>query len=122
MRDGGQSNEAPAGGGAARASRSVARATLLTLSMLLVAGCGGSSEPGYRDPERLADGVRRAVEQRLMTQGPRQGSTHTATHLERVRCEHVAGDDYVCSGVFGNGAPLHVDVVVTRDGRDFRIR
>ena len=122
MRDGGQSNDAPAGGAAARASRSVARATLLTLSMLLVAGCGGSSEPGFRDPERLADGVRRAVEQRLMTQGPRQGSTHTATHLERVSCKHVAGNDYVCSGVFGNGAPLHVDVVVTRDGRDFRLR
>jgi hypothetical protein len=90
--------------------------------MLLVAGCGGSSEPGFRDPDRLADGVRRTVEQRLMTQGPRQRSTGTATHLERISCRHVAGNDYVCSGVFGNGAPLHVDVIVTRDGRGFRLR
>jgi hypothetical protein len=122
MRDGGQSNEASAGGAATSASRSVARATLLTLSMLLVAGCGGSSQPGFRDPERLAVGVRRVVEQRLMTQAPRQRSTHTATHLERVDCEHVQGDRYACTGVFGNGVKVNVDVVVSADGKHFRLR
>jgi hypothetical protein len=90
--------------------------------MLLVTGCGGSSQPGFRDPDRLAVGVRRSVEQRLMTQAPRQGSAHTATHLERVHCKHVAGNRYVCSGDFGDGSKLNVDVVVTRDGESFRIR
>jgi 2-polyprenyl-6-methoxyphenol hydroxylase-like FAD-dependent oxidoreductase len=123
MRDGGQSNDASAGDGTTGASRIAARATLpLTLSMLLLAGCGGSSQPGFRDPERLAVGVRRSVEQRLMRQAPRQDSAHTATHLERVRCEHVAGDRYVCRGVRGDGSKLHVDVVVSADGRRFRIR
>jgi hypothetical protein len=122
MRDGGQSNDASAGGATTSASRIAARATLLTLSMLLLAGCGGSSQPGFRDPERLAVGVRRSMEQQLMTRAPRQNSTHTATHLERVRCEHVAGDRYVCRGVFGNGSKLDVDVVVSADGKRFRIR
>jgi hypothetical protein len=122
MRDGGQSKEAYAGAAAASASRIAARATLLTVSMLLVAGCGGSSQPGFRDPERLAVGVRRSVEQHLMTAAPREGSTHTATHLEQVRCEHVSGNSYVCSGVFGDGSKLNVEVVVSRDGKDFRLR
>jgi hypothetical protein len=122
MRDGGQSKDALAGGATTRASRIAARATLLTLSMLLVTGCGGSSQPGFRDPDRLAVGVRRSVEQRLMTQGPRQGSTHTATHLERVQCEHVTGNRYVCTGVLGDGSKLSVDVVVSGDGTSFRLR
>jgi len=122
MRDGGQSNDASAGDATTTASRIAARATLLTLSMLLLAGCGGSSEPGFRDPERLAVGVRRSVEQQLMTGAPRQDSSHTATHLERVRCEHVAGDRYVCRGVLGDGSKLDVDVVVSADGKRFRIR
>ena len=122
MRDGGQSNDAFAGGATTSASRIAARATLLTVSMLLLAGCGGSSQPGFRDPERLAVGVRRSVEQRLMTQAPRQGSSRTATHLERVRCEHVAGDRYVCRGVLGDGSKLDVDVFVSADGKRFRIR
>jgi hypothetical protein len=122
MRDGGQSNDADAGDAAASASRIAARATLLTVSMLLVAGCGGASEPGYRDPDRLAVGVRRSVEQRLMTGAPREGSAHTATHLERVRCEHVAGNSFVCSGVLGDGSKLSVDVFVSSDGKNFRLR
>lgn len=122
MRDGGQSNDASTGGATTSASRIAPRAALLTLSMLLLAGCGGSSEPGFRDPERLAVGVRRNVEQQLMTRAPRQKSTHTATHLERVRCEHVAGDRYVCRGVLGDGSKLDVDVVVSADGKRFRIR
>ena len=122
MRDGGQSKDADAGDAAASASRIPARATLLTFSMLLVAGCGGSSEPGFRDPDRLAAGVRRALEQRLMTQAPRQGSARSATHIERIDCHHVAGDRYACSGVLGNGTTLDVDVVVSRDGSGFRLR
>jgi hypothetical protein len=122
MRDGGQSNDAAAGDAATSASRIAQRATLLTVSMVLVAGCGGSAQPGFRDPDRLAVGVRRAVEQRLMTQGPRQGSAYSATHVQRVRCRHVGGDRYACSGVFGNGAPLDVEVVVTPDGKGFRLR
>jgi hypothetical protein len=91
--------------------------------MLLVAGCGGgSSQPGFRDPDRLADAVRREVEQRLMTQAPRQGSARSATHIERIRCEHVDGNRYVCRGVLGNGVKLDLDVVVSRDGRDFHLR
>jgi hypothetical protein len=120
-REGGQSKDASAGAAAVSASRIAARATLLTASMLAVAGCGGSSQPGFRDPERLATGVRRVVEQRLMTQAPRQGSARSATHVERIRCRHVAGDRYACSGAFGNGAPLDVDVVVSPDGKDFRL-
>jgi hypothetical protein len=121
-RDGGQSKEATAGDAAASASRIAQVATLLTASMLLIAGCGGSPQPGFRDPDRLAVGVRRLVEQRLMTQGPRQGSAHSATHVERIRCRHVAGDRYACSGVFGSGAPLDVEVLVTPDGKGFRLR
>jgi hypothetical protein len=121
MRDGGQSKDASAGVAVTRASRIAARATLLTVSMLLVSGCDGSSEPGFRDPDRLAVGVRRIVEQRLMTQGPRQGSAHTATHLERIRCEHVTGHRYVCTGILGNGSRLDVEVVVSADGRSFRL-
>jgi hypothetical protein len=90
--------------------------------MLLIAGCGGSSQPGFRDPGRLAVGVRRAVEQRLMTRQPRQGSARTATHLQRLRCDHVAGDRYVCRGVLGNGAELDVDVLVSADGKSFQLR
>jgi hypothetical protein len=90
--------------------------------MLLVAGCGGSSQPGFRDPERLATAVRRSVEQRLMRQEPRQGSAHTGTHLERVQCEHVVGDRYVCRGVFGDGSKVAIEVVVSEDGKEFRLR
>jgi hypothetical protein len=90
--------------------------------MLLIAGCGGSSEPGFRDPQRLAAGVRRSVEQRLMTSEPRQGTAETATHLERLSCRHVGGDRYVCRGVLGNGAALAVDVLVSDDGKSFRLR
>jgi hypothetical protein len=57
-----------------------------------------------------------------MTQAPRQGSAHTATHLERVHCEHVAGNRYACSGFFGDGSKLNVDVIVTADGKGFRLR
>jgi hypothetical protein len=122
MRDGGQSNDAAAGGATTSASRVAPTATLLTFTMLLAAGCGGSSQPGFRDPERLATAVRRSVEQRLMTQEPRQGSTHAATHLERVRCEHVVGDRYVCRGVFGDGFKVDLDVVVSENGKEFRLR
>ena len=122
MRDGGQSNDAPAGDAATRASRAAPSATLLTLSMLLIAGCGGSSEPGFRDPGRLATGVRRSVEQRLMTSEPRQGSARTATHVARLSCDHVEGDHYVCRGVLGNGSKVSVGVVVSGDGKSFRIR
>ena len=90
--------------------------------MLLLAGCGGSSQPGFRDPDRLAVGVRRSVEQRLMTRAPRADSSHAATHLERLRCEHVAGARYVCRGVLGDGSTLHVDVLVSADGKRFRLR
>jgi hypothetical protein len=123
IRDGGQSKDASAGDAAASASASrIAQiATLLTVSMLLVAGCGGSSQPGFRDPDRLAAGVRRVLEQRLMTQAPRQGSAQSATHVKRIDCRHVDGDRYVCSGVLGNGTPLDVDAVVTADGKDFRL-
>jgi hypothetical protein len=121
-REGGQSNDAAAGGANTSASRAAPTATLLTLSMLLVAGCGGSSPPGFRDPDRLAAAVRREVEQRLMTREPRQGSTRTATHVERLDCEHVAGDRYVCHGVFGNGSKADFGVVVSEDGKTFRLR
>jgi hypothetical protein len=120
-RDGGQSKDASAGEAAASASRIALVATLLTVSMLLVAGCGGSSQPGFRDPDRLATGVRRVLEQRLMAQAPRQSSAQSATHVRRLRCRHVDGDRYACSGVLGNGARLDVDVVVTPDGKDFRL-
>jgi hypothetical protein len=122
MRDGGQSNDASAGGATASTNRLAASATLLTLSMVLVSGCGGSSQSGFRDPERLAAGVRRSVEQRLMKEGPRQGSTHTATHLESVQCEQSVGDRYICRGVFGDGSKLHIDVVVSEDGKRFQLR
>ena len=105
-----------------RATRAAPSATLLTLSMLLIAGCGGSSQPGFRDPDRLATGVRRALEQGLMTSEPRQGSTHAATHVEHLSCEHAARDRYVCRGVLGNGSKLDVDVLVSADGKTFRLR
>jgi hypothetical protein len=90
--------------------------------MVLVAGCGGSGQPGFRDPGRLASAVRRSLEQRLMTSEPRQESARTATHVARLGCDHVAGNRYVCRGVLGNGTKLDVDVVVSKDGKSFRIR
>jgi hypothetical protein len=120
-RDGGQSKDALAGGAATSASRIAATATLLTVSMLLVAGCGGSRQPGFRDPDRLAGAVRRMLEQGLMTRAPRQPSAQAATHVRQLRCAHVEGDRYACDGTLGDGSKLDVDVVVSSDGKTFRV-
>ena len=121
MRDGGQSKEALAGDEAASASRIAARAALLTASMLLVGGCGGSSRPSFRDPGRLALAVRRSLEQGLMTQEPREPSARTPTHVARLRCRHLSGDRYACTGVRGDGSKLSLDIVVSGDGTSFRL-
>jgi hypothetical protein len=89
--------------------------------MLLLGACGGSSEPGYRDPQRLAAAVRTIEEQRLMTQAPRQGSAQSPTHVTRIRCRHVSGDRYACHAVLGDGTELDVVARVTRDGRRFTL-
>ena len=119
-RDGGQSNDAAAGDAVTSATRSAARAAVLTTAMVLAVGCG--SARGYRDEHRLETAVRRTLEQRLMTSAPRQSGSASATHIARIRCRHVAGSDFRCVARLGDKSTLTVPVHVSADGRRFRIR
>lgn len=87
---------------------------------LVLAACGGGAEPGLRDPSRLAPAVRSRLEQMLMTASPREGSSRSATHIERVECRKQTGDRYRCTVEFGDGSDRDVRVLVSRDGHRFR--
>jgi hypothetical protein len=120
-RDGGQANDAPAGGTTTSAARIAATAALLISAMLLLAACGGGRPAGYRDPHRLEVGVRRLVEQRLMTSQPREGNASSPTHVRTIRCARARGSRYACHAVLGDGTTLDVVAIVARDGRTFRL-
>jgi hypothetical protein len=121
-RDGGQSNEAAASGASTRAPRIAATMLRLTPLMLplVLAACGGGSEPGLRDPSRLAPAVRARLEQRLMEANPREGSAASKTHVTSVDCSHEDGPRYRCSAEFGDGTHGDFLVLVGPDGRRFR--
>jgi hypothetical protein len=95
------------------------RLTALMLP-LVAAGCGSGSEPGLRDPGRLAPAVRSKLEQRLMRASPREGSASSATHIARVECTHERGDRYRCAVEFGDGSRGDFAVLVDPRGRSFR--
>ena len=95
------------------------RLTPLMLPLVLAA-CGGGSEPGLRDPSRLEPAVRSRLEQRLMRANPREGSTATATHVDSVDCRHERADRYRCDVAFGDGTHGDFLVLVGPSGRRFR--
>jgi hypothetical protein len=84
-----------------------------------LAGCGGGSAPGLRDPARLEAAVRSQLEQRLMGANPRQESAQSRTHIQSVDCRLERRLRYRCDVEFGDGTTGEFPVVVTRDGKRF---
>src|SRR2546423_7762697 len=83
----GASKAAAAPGTRARASAATRTRIilLLTVAMVLPAGCGGSGRAaGYLDRGRLEDAVRLRIEPGLMTSSPRQPGAGAPTHLPDV--------------------------------------
>src|SRR4051794_35194976 len=119
----GASKPPSAAGAPSRTSPAAAASTVvLTLAMVLAAGCGGS-EPraGFVDPERLERAVLRDAEQRLMTSNPREPGAGSATHVREVACRSSGARRFRCTIRLARGRALVWLVRVSAEGRSFAV-
>ena len=90
---------------------------MLPIVALLLAGCGGGSQPTAKRIPRVERAVKSKLELRLMTSQPRteQGS-RPATHVRRIRCAKTSASRFSCEVTFGNGSHRRVTAHERSDG------
>jgi hypothetical protein len=91
--------------------------SIVPVLALLLTGCGGGSRPSATGVPRVERAVKSVLEQRLMTSQPRteQGS-RSSTHIRRVRCTKVNGNEFNCEVTLGDGSTRQVRARERSDG------
>jgi hypothetical protein len=84
---------------------------------LLLAGCGGASQPAATRVPRVERAVKSTLERNLMTSQPRtEEGSRSSTHVRSVRCEKSSAGRFSCLVTFGDGSSRQVTARERPDG------